>query len=400
METVQLTDNLFWLGVKDPDLRVFDVIMQTEFGTTYNAYLLRGSERSVLVETVKEPFFDEYIAAIEKHVPLDTIDTLIVNHTEPDHAGSIQKLLQRNPNITIVGTTAAMGFLKEIVHIPFQSRAIRAGDTLSLGGDQVLSFHPFPNLHWPDTMFTHLMPHNILFTCDAFGAHYSPPDSPLRSAVTNEEGYLRAAKYYFDNILGPFRQPFMQKGLQFARDTAPRMICTGHGPVLDSHIKELFDLYTTWCTVAKNEKKRVVIAYASAYGYTASLAMEIARALKEGDAIDVSMYDMVTADPAKVQEDIASADGFLLGSATILSDALSPIWHLVSDMLPITHGGKYAGAFGSYGWTGEAVPNLLARFAQLRLKVVGEGYRVRFRPTAAELEGAYQYGVSFKEALL
>ena len=203
METLELKKNLYWTGIKDKDLRVFDIIMETEFGTTYNSYLIKGSEKKALFETAKFKFFDTYLAELKQLVDINKIDYIIVDHTEPDHAGSVEKLIEMNPNIKIVGTAVAISFLKNIVNRDFYSIPVKENDTLSLG-DKTLHFMILPNLHWPDTMYTYVEEDKVLVTCDSFGSHYTF-DGVLRSQVTDEEGYMTALKYYFDNIIGPFK---------------------------------------------------------------------------------------------------------------------------------------------------------------------------------------------------
>lgn len=395
MGAFELKKGLYWCGASDPDLRIFDIIMTTEFGTTYNSYLYTGGEDVCLFETVKDKFFDGFVQTLSSLADIRKIRYLVVNHTEPDHAGSAAKLLALNPNITIVGTTAAIGFLKKIINADFQSITVKDGDTLDLGG-KTLQFLFVPNLHWPDSMYTYLKDEKALVTCDSFGAHYCI-EPALRSAVTDEEGYWRAAKYYFDNILGPFKQPFMKNAIKRVRELAPQMILTGHGPVLDCKIPELLDQYDVWCAVDRFEKKTVVMPYVSAYGYTAMLAQQIAQAVRDA-GIDVLMYDMVQSDFDQVMAQIAKADGLLLGTPTILGDALKPIWDILTAMFPPIHGGKVAAAFGSYGWSGEGVPNVTERLKQLKLKVL-DGFRVRFKPSDQELQAAYEFGKTFAQAV-
>ena len=397
METKKLLDGLYWTGVLDPELRVFDIIMRTEFGTTYNSYFIDGGEKTALVESAKLCFWDDYRASLSGLTDVAKIDYLILNHTEPDHAGSVEKLLELNPALTIVGAASALGFLKFIVNRKFESIAVKDGDSLPLGG-KTLRFFALPNLHWPDTMYTWLEEDRVLFTCDSFGAHYSHPGI-LRSTVSDEAGYGRAAKYYFDNILGLFKRPFMVNGLKKARELNPALVCPGHGPVLDSRLDELFALYDAWCAAPETgPRKKVVLPYVSAYGYTASLAARIADGVRDGGA-DAALYDMVASDPDEVKAALAAADGFLLGSPTILNQPLAPIYELTLSMFPATHKGKLASAFGSYGWSGEAVPQLLERLRQIKLRVPDEGFRVRFKPSDAELGDAYEYGKAFAAAL-
>lgn len=397
MQSRKLREGLYWTGVLDPSLRVFDIIMQTEFGTTYNAYIIKGTQKTALVETVKARFGDEYLATIEKLVPVGEIDYLIINHTEPDHAGSVELLLDRNPALQVVGTATAIGFLREIVNRDFHHLTVGAGDTLDLGG-RTLRFLPLPNLHWPDTMYTYVPEEHVLFTCDSFGAHFSH-EGVLRSTITDEEGYWRAAKYYFDNIIGPYKDPYMLRALEAIRDLPIDMICTGHGPVLDSHIEEIRARYAEWCRPAEGRaRKTVVIPYVSAYGYTRQLAEQIAAGIAADGDIDVSCYDMVEISLAEVLPKIREADGLLFGTPTIVGEALAPIWALTTAMLPPVDGGKLASAFGSYGWSGEGVPHMLERLRQLRLRVL-EGFRVRFKPDEQALADAFAFGRRFADAL-
>lgn len=393
MKTLKLKDGLYWNGVLDPELRVFDIIMMTEFGTTYNSYILKGSEKTVLFETAKAKFLDNYIESVSSIQDIKNIDYIVVNHTEPDHAGSVEKLIKINPKIRVIGTGTAISFLKEIVNCDFYSQTVKDGDEISLG-DKTLKFMILPNLHWPDSMYTYVKEDEVLFTCDSFGSHYSH-EGILRSTVTDEEGYMRATKYYFDNIIGPFAEKYMNKALARIAPLKISMICPGHGPVLDSHIDELINIYKGWCAPApKLDKKLVVMPYVSAYGYTAQLAEKIAEGIKASGDIELRMYDMVTADAAQVAADIAAADGLLFGTPTIIGEALAPIWNLTLGMFAPVHGGKLASAFGSYGWSGEGVPHIIERLKQLKLNVL-DGFTVRFKPSELQLMDAYDYGYNF-----
>lgn len=399
MKPFKLADGLYWNGILDPELRVFDIVMMTEFGTTYNSYTLRGGGKTAMFETCKLKFWDEYEKGLDELGGIGAVDYLIMNHTEPDHAGTVEKLIELNPRLVIVGTATAIGFLKEIVNRDFNSMTVKDGDTLSLG-DKTLRFMVFPNLHWPDSMYTYVEEDGVFFTCDSFGSHYSHPGI-VRSAVTDEEGYLRATKYYFDNIIGPYANPYMSNALKKLDGMDIRMICTGHGPVLDSHLGQIFDLYRQWCALPeKSKSKLVVMPYVSAYGYTAQLAERIASGVRDAGDITVKAHDMVTDSIDAVAAELGIADGILLGTPTIIGEALSPIWQLTLRMFPPVHRGKLASAFGSYGWSGEGVPHIIERLKQLRLKVPDEGFRIRFKPSEKELLDAYDFGYSFGCTLL
>ena len=393
MDTLKLRDNFYWTGIVDDQLRVFDIIMYTEFGTTYNSYVLKAGDKTILFETAKAKFCDEYLEELKQITDVSKIDYLVVSHTEPDHAGSVEKLLELNPGIKIIATGCAVNFLKEIVNADFTALPVKDNQEMKIG-DKTLKFLIVPNLHWPDTMYTYIEEEQILVTCDSFGSHYGFHDI-LLSKVTDWEGYMRATKYYFDNIIGPFK-PYMKKALERVRRLDLSMICTGHGPVLDAKIDFILDTYEEWCTVINpNERKTVVIPYVSAYGYTKELAETIARGIRESGDVDVRLYDMVEADQGKVLEELGFADGFLLGSPTIVGEALKPIWDLTTSIFAGTHGGKLASAFGSYGWSGEAVPHLIERLKQLKMRVPDDGLRVRFKPGKENLVDAYDYGYNF-----
>ncbi len=399
MNTLELAKGLVWVGVQDPELRVFDIIMHTEFGTTYNSYLLKGEKKTALFETCKLKFWDEYRNKLDAALAGSRLDYLVMNHTEPDHAGTVEKLIERYPGLVIVATGTAVSFLREIVNRDFASLAVGEGDSLDLGG-RTLQFMVLPQLHWPDTMYTYVPECKALFTCDSFGSHYSH-EGVLRSNVPDEDGYLRATKYYFDNIIGPFRRPYMSNALEHIRDLDIGLICTGHGPVHDCRLDELMALYRDWCAApAARAGKKVVMPYVSAYGYTAQLAERIAAGVQDAGDITVKRYDMVTADPAEVAGELADADGILLGTPTIIGEALAPIWSLTLGLFAPVHGGKLASAFGSYGWSGEGVPHLIGRLRQLRMRVPDEGFRVRFKPSERQLLDAYEYGYGFGTRLL
>ena len=202
MESLKLRENFYWTGIVDDQLRVFDIIMYTEFGTTYNSYVMKAGDKTILFETAKAKFFDEYLEKLKEITDISTIDYLVVNHTEPDHAGSVEKLLELNPGLKIVATGCAISFLKEIVNGEFTAIPVKDNQEMKIG-DKTLKFLVVPNLHWPDTMYTYIEEEQILVTCDSFGSHYGFHDI-LVSKVTDREGYMRATKYYFDNIIGPF----------------------------------------------------------------------------------------------------------------------------------------------------------------------------------------------------
>lgn len=393
MKSLKLKDSIYWIGSLDPNLRVFDIIMYTEFGTTYNSYLVKGSDKLALIETVKVKFFDDYLEKIREIVNIDDIDYIVLNHTEPDHAGSVEKLLELNPNIKLVGSKTAINFMEHITNKKFESIIVKTNDSISLG-DKTIKFYSVPFLHWPDSMYTYLEEDNVLFTCDSFGAHYCI-DTILSSTIKNHEDYMKAAKYYFDMIMGPFK-PHMLKALDVIENLKIDMICTGHGPIIDDNPQKMIDIYRKWSTEKNpNNKKTIIIPYVSSYGYTKLLSEKIEEGIKSVGDIDVRRYDLVETDKEKVLNEIYFADGLLFGTPTILNEALYPIWEILISIFPTTHSGKFASSFGSYGWSGEGPDHILTRLKQLRMKTMEPPLKVRFKPNDEQLKEAFDFGVKF-----
>ncbi|QAT48477.1 FprA family A-type flavoprotein [Caproiciproducens sp. NJN-50] len=387
MSVKKLTESVYSVGVLNPGMRVFDIIMHAEYGTSYNAYLITG-EKNILVDTVLESFFDEYLENIQSIVEISKIDYLIVNHTEPDHSGSIARLLDLNPNIVVYSTFSAKKNLTAIMNREFQSVVVKQGDKLDLGGRE-LEFIVAPLLHWPDTMFTWMPSEKVLFTCDFLGCHYCEP-TLKDSSVHYPQQYWDEFENYYKCIMAPFGQNVLA-GLDKIEGLPVELVCTSHGPCLTDNIRKCKELYRRWSTPAPREKKIVGILYASAYGYTGRLACAAAEELRKNESLDVRLVDIVFEPFEKSAELVNRADALLVGSCTINRDAPKIVWDVLASIDPINTRGKPAGAFGSYGWSGEAVPMMKSRLEHLKFKFVGDGLRVNFMPTPEDLSSAREY---------
>lgn len=387
MSMKKLADHVYSVGVLNPGMRVFDIIMHAEYGTSYNAYLITG-EKNVLVDTVLESFFDEYLENIRSIVDISKIDYLIVNHTEPDHSGSIAKLLELNPNLVIYSTFAAKKNLSAIMNREFQSVVVKQGDRLDLG-ERELEFIVAPLLHWPDTMFTWMPSEKILFTCDFLGCHFCEP-TMTDTSVHYPEKYWDEFENYYRCIMAPFG-PYVLSGLDKIEELPAEVICTSHGPCLTDNIRKCKELYRSWSTPALRPKKTFGILYASSYGYTEKLARAAAEELGKNDALDVRLINIVFEPFEKAAELVNRADALLVGSCTINRDAPKIVWDVLASVDPINTRAKPAGAFGSFGWSGEAVPMVKSRLEHLKFRFVGDGMRVNFMPTDDDLAAMRQY---------
>ncbi|MDT8716113.1 FprA family A-type flavoprotein [Clostridium sp. 19966] len=399
MKSLEIKKDIYWVGALDPGLRIFDIIMYTPYGTTYNSYVVRGSEKVAVIETVKEQFFDQYLERLNSlDVDVTKIDYIVVDHTEPDHAGSVAKLLKLSPNAKVVGSPAALRFVKKIANCDFDSIIAKGGSSLDLG-NKTLKFIEAPFLHWPDSIYTYLEEDKILFTCDSFGCHYCN-DKIYDDLNENQENYMEALRYYFDCIMGPFK-PYVLKAVDKIKDLDIEMICNGHGPILRQDPWKIVNLYKEWSTPAakQTDKAKVVIPYVSAYGYTEILANKIAEGIKSTGDFDITLYNVIHSDMKKILEDIDAADGVLFGSPTINSDLLEPISEILTKLNPLVHGGKVAAGFGSYGWSGEAVPNIEQRLKQLRMKIQ-PGLKICFKPSEEDLKQTFEFGEEFGKRVL
>ncbi len=397
MQAVNIRDGVFWVGVQDPELKIFDIVMTTELGTTYNAYLIKGQQKTALIETVKENYFSEYLEDLQKVVNLQDIDYLILNHTEPDHSGSVEKLLQKIPGLTVMGSPTAIKFLKEISNAKFKATELHHNDELDLGGKS-LQFISAPFLHWPDSMYTYLKEDRILFSCDSFGSHYAEP------RIFNdliEKDITPAVKYYFDAIMGPFK-PYIIEALDKIKDLKIDVICPGHGPVIRQDIQHYIDLYREWAKPAmpdEDGRPKIVLAYVTAYGYTEMIAGGVVEGLEMISDFNVKKYNLIETTLEEVMAEIDTADGLLIGSPTLNGDTLPPVWDLLVRLSPISHSNLVAAAFGAYGWSGEAVPNIEGRLRSLRMQVL-PGLKINFKPSARNMEDAFQFGMDFGKAIL
>lgn len=395
LKSLKLKNDLYWVGSLDHNLRVFDIIMYTPYGTTYNSYVLKAGDKTILFETVKAKHFDNYLERLKDlNIDLEKIDYIVVSHTEPDHAGSVERILKLSPNAKVIASQNAVNYLKEIVNGDFDYILVEDNDEIKIE-NKTLKFYSVPLLHWPDTIYTYIKEDNTLITCDSFGSHYSC-DGVVNTKIENKEHYMDALRYYYDCIMGPFK-PYVLKAIDKIRDLKLDIICPGHGPVLIENPREIVDIYEKWSSKEIIvPKKDITICYVSAYGYTKEIAENIKKGITENSDYNVKMYDVINHTMDEILNSITYSQGVLFGTPTINGDALKPIWDILVNLNPIVHGTKVATAFGSYGWSGEGIPNVMERLTQLRMKTM-DPLVVNFKPTEKDLYEAQNLGKRFVE---
>lgn len=395
---VSITPDVKWIGTLDYDIRTFDIVMTTEFGTTYNSFFI-NADKKALIEVAKEKFSETYLNKLKSVTDPAEIQYIILDHTEPDHSGSLHLLLEIAPSATVVGSGNAIRYLEDIVNRPFRSIVVKDGDTLDLG-NKTLRFISAPNLHWPDSIYTYLEEEKILFTCDSFGAHYC--DQNMFSELTPE--YLSAFKYYFDVILKPYSR-FMVKAIEKIKPLQIDVICTGHGPVHREHLREVISLTEKYSNeylnlIADKPVKKVLITYVSAYGFTKQAAEYIALGIRESGTFETEIADIENIPAGELDSKLTSADAILTGSPTINQNTLLPVYRLFALINPLRDRGKMAGAFGSYGWSGEASRIILDTFRNLKLKTFDETATFKFSPGASKKDALIEFGKRFAQKIL
>jgi flavorubredoxin len=392
---IDVTRDVKWIGILDYDIRTFDIVMHTDFGTTYNSYFINADKKAI-IEVAKEKFSETYLQKLRSVTDPKDIQYIILDHTEPDHSGSLKQLLELAPSATVVGSGNAIRYLEDIVNARFKSLIVKDGDTLDLG-NKTLKFFSAPNLHWPDSMMTLLIEDRVLFTCDIFGAHYCSADM----FSTFDDQYTESFKYYFNMIMRPFSR-FMLKAIEKARPLDIDYICPGHGPIHKENIRKAFDLSEEYADnymqiVTEKNKMNILIAYVSAYGYTKDAAHLIAEGILESEGITVDIADIENMSLEELESKLISADGLLVGSPTINQNTILPVYRLFALINPIRDKGKLGGSFGSYGWSGESPNLILENFRLLKLKIFEETAAFKFSAENHKKENLIEFGRNFAQ---
>lgn len=400
---VEVAPGVHWIGALDPGLRTFDIILRTANGTTYNSYLVRGEDGVAVIDTVKAEFAEDFFARLESVARYDEIRVIVLNHLEPDHTGALPELMRRAPQAQLYISKRATAMLKALLKPsddrPLIYKTVATGDEVSLGG-RTLRFLHTPFLHWPDTQCTWLVEEGVLFSGDVFGCHHC--DARLFNDLCGD--FRFAFDYYYAHIMRPFKT-YVVDALKLIEPLPIKLIAPTHGPVLRDRPRRYVTRYRELSTPSLAERidqgeRSLIIFYMSAYGSTARMAEAIRAGAEEAGGIRVSLYDLEGGDVQPFVDLIESADAMALGSPTINGDAAKPIWDLLSSLAVIDLKGKLGAAFGSYGWTGEAVKMIEDRLRGLKLRVPVAGLRIKLIPTDAELEECRDFGRALAGALV
>ncbi len=356
----EIKPRVYWVGVIDWDRRLFDALIPLPDGTSYNSYLIMGSEKTALIDTV-DPTMEEVLISHLNQLEVENIDYLVANHAEQDHSGTIPRVLERYPQVKVVCTPKCKGMLIDLLLIP-EDKFITVDDkeTISLG-DRTLEFIHAPWVHWPETMLTYLREDGILFSCDFFGSHLATTDL----YVADEGQAYEAAKRYYAEIMMPFRTN-IQKNLERIKDCAINIIAPSHGPMHDKP-EFIVEAYHRW---AFGEPKNIVVLpYISMHDSTRKMVEYLVEALAQR-GVTVKQFDLTVTDLGKLAMSLVDAATIVIGAPTVLAGPHPNVVYAAFLVNALRPNLKFASIIGSYGWGGRTVEQLTGMIPNLKVELL------------------------------
>jgi len=361
MQPREIIPGVFYVGAIDWDRRLFDSLIPLPDGTSYNAYLIKGKEKTALIDTV-DPTKEDILEENLKQLDVKTIDYIITQHAEQDHSGTLPHILEKYPEAKVVCTPRCKELLVSLLAIP-EDRIMTVDDkaSISLGG-KTLEFIHFPWVHWPETMVSYLKEEKILFSCDLFGSHLATSDL----YVTDEGQAYESAKRYYAEIMMPFRTN-IQKSWNKLDECPMEIIAPSHGPL---HKKPEFIMgaYKDW--VFSEPKNIVVLPYISMHGSTRFMVEHLVRALID-QGVGVRQFDLSVTDIGKLAMELVDAATIVLGVPTVLAGAHPNVVYAAFLANALKPKAKFAAIIGSYGWGGKTVEQLVGMIPNLKVEVLG-----------------------------
>ncbi len=392
-QPIHLSDHIYYVGVNDRRTQLFENLWPLPLGIAYNSYLI-NDHKVALIDTVEIGQVEKFLQKIKAVVGDRPLDYLVINHMEPDHAGSLRIIRQMYPKVQIVGNKKTLPMIEGFFGISDNLMEIKEGDMLDLGRHK-LRFYMAPMVHWPETMMTYEEQEKVLFSADAFGSF-----GALDGAVFDDEmdfhGLRDEMRRYYSNIVGKYGSP-VQKAMQKLKDVEIKMIAATHGPVIRGHIPEVMELYRHWSTF--QGEKGVVIAYASMYGHTGEMAETVARSLAEQGIKQIKMYDVSRTHASFIISDIFKYKGLVLASPTYNNGLHPNMEALVSILQGIGIKNRELGILGSFTWAGAAVKRLNEFAEVLKLNVIAQPVEEKHALKKQQYEACRALGVEMAERL-
>lgn len=385
--SVALAPGVYWVGVVDWNIRDFHGYL-TEDGSTYNAYLLID-EKITLIDTVKKEFVPEMLARVAEIVPLEKISYIVSNHVEMDHSGGLPEAVERIKPDKIFCSPQGKAGLSRHYKQDWPFVEVRTGDEISLGR-RTLTFLETPMLHWPDSMMTYLKEEELLFSSDAFGAHLASSERFDDQLPGHPEDYAHQLKKYYANILMPFGTLVTQlldkiakMGLTF------KTIAPDHGLIYRRHPEWVLSLYQKWAAGVPAPKGLVI--YDTMWHSTEMLAQALIQGLTDA-GVEAQLHHLRSTHSSDIVTEMLDAGLLLVGSPTLNNNLFPTVGQFLTYLKGLRPKNKAAAAFGSFGWSGEAVKLINQELEAMKLKLVHEGFKVKYIPEPEELAAARQLG--------
>jgi flavorubredoxin len=395
MPPVEVSENVFWVGAVDWNVRNFHgFTYSTHRGTTYNAYLI-VDEKTALIDSVYGPFASEMIERIKAVVDPSKIDYIVANHVETDHSGAISEILKLAPKAKLLGTARCKEGLQKHYFGNWNFQVVKTGDEVKLG-KRTLRFIEAPMLHWPDSMFTYVEKDALLLPNDAFGQHLATSkrfDDEVDEKILMDE----AAKYYA-NILWPFNQLILRKIDEIQKmGLKINMIAPSHGIVWRSNPGKIVEAYVRW---SKGEaKRRILVVYDTMWNSTEKMA----KAMIEGicsEGVETMLFRLLFSDRGDILKELLDAKGILIGSSTINNGVLPTVAPFLEELQGLRPKNKVAAAFGSYGWGGGAVKTIEEKLKNAGIEIVAPALTVKWVPDANEIQKCFEFGKEFAKKVM
>jgi anaerobic nitric oxide reductase flavorubredoxin len=384
---VEIMDDVYWVGVVDWALRHFHGYeLSTLRGSTYNSYLIKD-EKTVLVDTVWGPFADDFLARVREVVDPAAIDIVVANHAESDHSGSLPAVMRHCPEATVVVSGRGADSVPGHYHQDWNFKVVGTGDKINIGKHELV-FVEAPMLHWPDSMFTYLVGKNLLMPNDAFGQHYAT-DKRFNDEVDQIELYEEALRYYA-NILTPFSEMVIKKIDEVLALGLPvDMIAPSHGVIWRNEPLQIVEKYREWAE--QKGEERAVILYDTMWRGTRHMAEAVGGGLA-AEGVPYKIFYAPTSDRNRVLTEIFRAKAVVVGSPTVNRGYISTLGTYMEDLRGLAFKNKVGAAFGSYGWSGEAVKIIEEHFERCKITVAAPGVRAKWQPTAEDLAACAELG--------
>ena len=388
--SITLADNIYSVGATDWSQRDFHGY-ETPKGVTYNAYLIKDEKIAVL-DTVKFTFAAEYIERLKSLVDLSKIDYVIINHVEPDHSSALPQLMRLAPQAKVVCTEQGKSEIRKYYGEEYDFMVVKEGDSISLG-QRTLKFIPLPMLHWPDSMATYLVEDEILFSNDAFGQHICTTSK--FDDENNLYEILEEAAGYYANILMPLSR-IAKNVLPKVEGLTLKMIAPSHGVIWRSHIDQILKKYEEWSNLESQNK--VVIVYDTMWGATEKMAYKIMEGLMSG-GVQAKMLRANSTPSSEIAKEILEARGVIVGSPTQHNGVLVTIGGLLYYFRGLQPKGKFAAAFGAFGWAGGS-NGMIEEALKAAGMNVQPGITVKWAANEQELGSCFTFGKQFAEMVL